>query len=689
MKTLSIFLLALMPHLVSAQQSVIDSLLTELHAAKEDTTKVILFNELAGLYLGLDAVNSMKYSSQANDLAEKLSYSAGLSTSYRHLGKGHFLQGNLDESEANYKLAMKLFEQQNNAKMQAAIWQDLADLYFDNGDYHRSTEYYRQAIEIGKESGDSIINSISYIGIGKINFRKGDYPKALQMSLRGLKLLEKKEGYLKQIASTYRFLGELYRMLDQYDKALEYHRNALKIFEEDGNQTEIAGTLLNIGVVYQIQRKYTEALEYYFSAMEKFKTTGRKIGVGMAIQNIGDIYQKQGDYGKAFEYHQKALILCEEIDDNEGVVYALREMGSDYYMQGQYSLATEAIERSLILANNIGLNHVVRDIYNDLMRLDTLQGDFKKAFNHLRLLYNKERSIFNETSSNQIAEMQTKYETEKKEKEIQIQALTLDKQEAELSQQKNFRNFLILFFIVAAFIGFLLFNRFKLRQKNQQTELKRKNIDIEHRLLRAQMNPHFIFNSLNSIQSYVSKNDTYSAERYLSDFGSLMRSILENSGKSEISVEEEINSLNLYLTLEQLRSGHKFDFEINVAENVDAEFMAIPPMLVQPYIENAIIHGIMNKTTNGNIKIDFTGKENVILCVIEDDGIGREKAMEIRREKKDMHQSMGMQVTKDRLDLLNSQKKIDISFEITDLKDEKAAPLGTRVELKIPYEELI
>ena len=223
------------------------------------------------------------------------------------------------------------------------------------------------------------------------------------------------------------------------------------------------------------------------------------------------------------------------------------------------------------------------------------------------------------------------------------------------------------------------------KEERLHTEFQRKLADMEMSALRAQMNPHFIFNCLNSIENFVIKNDTLRASTYLNDFARLIRLILQNSRSQYVPLVDEIESLELYLQMESLRFTHKFDYEFLVDENVDPRSIEIPPMLIQPYVENAIWHGLMHKNTTGRLDISLSRKNGTLQCVIEDNGIGRQKSMEInaaRRVKK--KKSMGMSITEDRIKLLNELYNMNTEVKIEDLKNADGNSLGTRIEINIP-----
>lgn len=212
--------------------------------------------------------------------------------------------------------------------------------------------------------------------------------------------------------------------------------------------------------------------------------------------------------------------------------------------------------------------------------------------------------------------------------------------------------------------------------------------ELEQKALQLQMNPHFLFNSLNSIQSFVLNNDTDNAIRYLSKFSQLMRRTLANSRESMIPLRDEIQALTLYLEIEKLRFDEKFGFTIHLDPNIDDSYIEIPPMILQPYVENAIIHGLMHTTEKGLLRINISLEKENIICVIEDNGVGREKAAEIKKQSGIERKSRGMLITKERLEILNLYSKDQYTVKIIDLKDGNGKATGTRVEVRLMYKDL-
>jgi ligand-binding sensor domain-containing protein len=236
----------------------------------------------------------------------------------------------------------------------------------------------------------------------------------------------------------------------------------------------------------------------------------------------------------------------------------------------------------------------------------------------------------------------------------------------------------------------------RIRNMRRKHEVEKKMLtiekqvfELEQKALRLQMNPHFIFNSLNAIQNFVLSNDTDKAVNYLAKFSHLMRMILANSTAALITLKDELKALTHYMDLEKLRFDDKFDYQIIRDPSVDEEFVEIPPMLFQPFVENAIIHGLVNSPKRGILEISMQRvSPGILRCTIKDNGIGREKAIEIRNRSGIKRQPKGMIITQERIEIFNKQNRKNFAVKVTDLKDGQGEPAGTMVEFTIQYKEI-
>jgi hypothetical protein len=223
----------------------------------------------------------------------------------------------------------------------------------------------------------------------------------------------------------------------------------------------------------------------------------------------------------------------------------------------------------------------------------------------------------------------------------------------------------------------------RLEEQRQKLELQKNMLELEQKALRLQMNPHFIFNALNSIQSQIGGGNEQTARYYLAKFAKLMRRILDNSRVPLITLEEEIDTLENYLMIEKFAGGDIFDYEININPNIEKDYIKIPPMLLQPFAENAIKHGFKNLDKRGKLEISFEEINGFIECSITDNGIGREKAGELKQKSEAFHKSTALMVTQERLDLINKINRVNL-IEIKDLVEEDGTPVGTSVIIRIP-----
>ena len=252
---------------------------------------------------------------------------------------------------------------------------------------------------------------------------------------------------------------------------------------------------------------------------------------------------------------------------------------------------------------------------------------------------------------------------------------------------------ILAFFISVTLVWSLIYWRMKFVRKKHEIERKMLNIekqifDLEQKALRLQMNPHFIFNSLNAIQNFVIINDTDKAVNYLAKFSHLMRMILANSMQSYIPLKDELRALTHYMDLEKLRFDDKFEYTVRMDPTIDSEFIEVPPMLLQPYVENAIIHGLVHAGHKGKLLVELKKKRDSLICTIEDNGIGREMAIKLREQSGIKRQPRGMMITQERLEILSKQRKKGFSIKITDLKDESGDAAGTRVEIIMQFREI-
>ncbi|MBN3035002.1 MAG: tetratricopeptide repeat protein [Bacteroidales bacterium] len=591
----------------------------------------------------------------------------------------NFLRISVDESLEYGRQALDYSERSGNRRGVARALNMIGVGHSSAGDYESALSYHGQALDIFTELHDSVAMGITHNNIG-VNFKKqGDYSQAVNHYENAYEIALQL-GDRKGIHYALNNLGNVYFDWAKYDRAREYFSLALEISREQGDLSAVAIALNNIGETYNKMQDWDQALSHYRKSLRISRETGARKGILNSLMNIGEIYVHIDKQDTALRYFLDAIGISRELGDQTNYAYASIKAGEFYMNDGNYEKAIGYLLEGLEVAGGLNEPKLEKDVNESLSEYYRARGDFRAALDHYMRFTELKDTLFNRESRQEINELETKYETRKKEDEIRIQQLTIEKQQTRFTIG-------VIFFALIALTAYLLFNRYQLKQKNYRAELERKNIEIEQRLLRTQMNPHFIFNSLNSINSFIAGNNPDAAREFLTKFARLMRYILENSRKSFVPVEDEVNTLQLNMELERLRFSNKFDFTIHVEEGIDTECTFIPPMLVQPFIENAIIHGVGPKEGQGHISVSLSREDGLMLCAVEDDGIGRKKAMELREKAgKPGHKSLGMQVTKERIDLLTERTGKTVSVQIIDLADDQGRPSGTRIELRIPFE---
>jgi len=273
--------------------------------------------------------------------------------------------------------------------------------------------------------------------------------------------------------------------------------------------------------------------------------------------------------------------------------------------------------------------------------------------------------------------LQAEYEDEIKRQEIAALARDNDLRRLKLNQAR-------ITFISAGSFLIIVFLIIMLWIQHKRSKSEHKALILEQKLLRSQMNPHFIFNSLSSIQNFIVTEKPDKASIYLSKFSRLVRNILDNSLEEFVSLEKEVSTIENYLELQKVRYAGKFDYTIDIDKDIDIDTVKIPPMLAQPFIENAIEHGIKHRETPGRIDIRFSLKDHTLVFEVEDDGVGRQKAREIEVLRDPEHKSMATSLTRERLANLNRKLHKKIELEIIDLQNALGEACGTRVVFGVP-----
>jgi Tfp pilus assembly protein PilF len=456
------------------------------------------------------------------------------------------------------------------------------------------------------------------------------------------------------------------------------------VSEEIGNKFGIARSLNNIGLYYSHTGDIPQAFDYYQKSLRIHEEIGNKPSISTLHKNIAQLYKLQGNYSMAIEYYTKSLEIAEEMDDKRLTAAVLNELGESNSKQKNYNQAAAYCKRALQIGQSIGNPESIKGASGNLSEIYSAQGKYKEAYQMHVLFKQMSDSVSNVETRKSTVKKEMQYEFDRREAALKAEHEKKDVlAAAEIKRQTVIRNFTFAGVGLAGIFSFFLMRSYNRRKK---ITFDKQVSEVEMKALRSQMNPHFIFNSLNSINRYVKENDKDNASEYLSKFAKLMRLVLENSREQEVPLEDDLEALELFMQLESLRFQNRFQYVIQVDPGIDKENTLIPPLLLQPFVENSIIHGLPGKE-GGLIKISVNKEENMIRCVVEDNGIGREQSVKIESSKEKKRESLGMKITQERLRIIDQLKNLKTAINIFDLKDAENKMSGLRVELLLPFEE--
>ncbi len=664
---------------------VIDSLNKLLKKEKEDTSRVNILSDLSTQFLNLGEYETAKdYILQAELLSKKINYKKGIAISQNKLGTVYLYKNDYKQAMDYYFAALKKRNELGNKKDIANTLSNIGIVYSRLMDYTNAFKYIYKGLIIREDLEDKQGISSTMIILGNLYMIQKKYSNALQCYLKGLNI-EKERKNKTGISDFTILIGNTYLEQNNFTKALVFYSKGLKIKEDLNDKNGISQLLYNMAVTYYKQNNFSMAREYFIKELKITEEIGEKQSIANALYSIGLTYSSEKKYSYFIEFLRKADTLYKQINNYSGEEKICFEFGNLYDTLSQNDKSYVYFKRGLEISKQIGDKEYTILFYKSLMNHFIKINKYKEANTFQELYFKMKDTLLNEVKEKQIADIQIKYETEKKEKEIE----TLTQKNQILKQQNKIqilevsRNRYIIFGLIGltvliVLIGLLFLRQYRLKALYIKTA-------IEQKLLRSQMNPHFIFNTMMGVQNYIYKQDPESAVKYLSSIVKLMRSILESSREEYISLEKEITSLEHYLILQQLRFKDKFDFTIDIDPAIELENTSIPPMFAQPFIENAIEHGILHKTNGkGLILIKFELKEKTLIMEIKDNGIGRERSKEINQLHQNEHLSVATNITKERLTMLNRRSKKRIQMFITDLKNSNNEAEGTKVTFIFP-----
>ena len=571
----------------------------------------------------------------------------------------------------------------------AKSFRKLGEIYMYHKQYDLAITSFKDAQKARKNTRTSLWLAEAYIETEAFELAS----EVLQPLLKVRKMVP------YQRIELYERLGDSNKGLGDTKKALEFYEEGLTIAQKNQVAPKITDLNSKIADAYAQANRTIEAEGYFNNSLE----LSRKETPTRAIQEkekVADFYNQSNRFTDEIKLRKQSLNELKQlpkkaIAKNKGIVASDSitsqrinyKIANAYIAQDKFNEAIPYLEKSIVEADGEDDLIVQKDATRKLSEVFEFKGDFAKAYttyqNYVALvdtLYiRKEQEISRATRLNrEITSKQNRISSLEQERQLSQSKYSLALTEQQLFEENNKRQKWIIYSLLLGMVLLAIAAFFYYRSNRQQ---KLANNLLALKSLRSQMNPHFIFNALNSVNNYIAKSDERNANRFLSDFSVLMRTVLENSEEDFIPLSKELELLELYVKLEHSRFPDKFDYEVNIAENIDVNSFNIPPMLLQPYIENAIWHGLRYKEEKGFLKINVAQLTPTLLQIeVLDNGIGRKKSAALKTENQKKQKSKGMGNIRKRIAILNGMYKNKVAVSISNLLEDET---GTKVILKL------
>ena len=564
-----------------------------------------------------------------------------------------------------------------NKKQLALSLTALGEVYQYHKQYDLAIVNFRDALTATKTSKTTLLLANAYL----LNKNFSSAEKTLTPLLKIKSLIPFQQVQL------YESLGDAYSGLGQISKAVTFYEEGLVVANKNQITPKLTDLNSKIADAYATDDKTVEAEGFYGNSLKLAEREAPQRAI-QEKEKVADFYNKKSRYNDEIQLRKQSLNELEKLPKSSveanttviasDTITAQRinyKIASAYISQDKYDQAIPYLEKSIVEADSDDDLVVQKDATRKLSEVYENIGNFTKALETYQayvsvvdtLYIRKEQEISRAARFNrEISTKQSRISGLEQERELSQSKYDLAVTEQELIQENNKRQLWVIYSLIVGLILMGLATFFFYRSNQQQ---KLANNLLALKSLRSQMNPHFIFNALNSVNNYIAKNDERSANRYLSEFSTLMRSVLENSEEDFIPLAKELELLALYVKLEHSRFPDKFDYNINCDKQVDVAAFQIPPMLLQPYIENSIWHGLRYKEEKGFLSIDVLQEDSETISItITDNGIGRKKSAALKTQNQKKQKSKGMGNIKKRVAILNDMYKDSIAVHITDLE---------------------
>lgn len=696
------------------QQSPTDSLEAVLTHTTDADKKIDLFQALILEYTEKDIDKVLNYGSKILSLiSSKDDERRG--EIYHYLGATYTKIGRYEQAFAFADSALSCFKRTDNQKeitiAKGKKWNTCRNLTVLNlyKAPDKASKYANLLIEIAFKN-----NNLDQVG--ESYALRGAVLSIQHQAERSFECFDSAIYYLKQtnnqkeLARTYTSIGQNYYKTLNYKEASKWLYKSLETYDSLNLPARTASTLDALASIDMYLKDYPEAIKKHLRAIDIYKKGKHPQNSRIPMLNLGNAYNTTKEWKKAILCFNEIIPLFTELNEYGNLIHAYLLKTTALKEIGQLKLAQESVKKALELKdhayNQVDLLKIytqqaellfltkdysqsiasftmildsAEQIPNLLLQIGALKGlmdnytatdNFKKAFECSTKLLIVNDSLIARNNQKNIKDIEIKYNTEKKEQENKLLL-----KEQELQQKEVLRSRQLLYLSIG--IAFLIFIISLLILRQYKSNATATNNELKSKLLRNQMSPHFLFNSLVAIQSFVYTNNPIKAGDYLSSFAALMRAILDNSSQEYITITKELQWLENYLSLQLLRFKDKFEYQINLDEHIDADNTLIPPMLIQPFIENSIEHGLKKLDKKGLISIRIQQKEDTLWIEVKDNGLGISNKPSSQHKT---HQSRALIITKERLTFLNKKLSKKIDFDI-----KSSANNGTIISFQIPF----
>ncbi|GAA4470236.1 hypothetical protein GCM10023093_31160 [Nemorincola caseinilytica] len=554
-----------------------------------------------------------------------------------------------------------------------------ASAQHEAGDLNDAIATFIQGIDIAHRHGLKDLEADLTLNIGIVYENLADYKSALQHFEAALRAFTTRKDTLS-LGNGYYNMGVLTLHMQNDKLATRYFDLAAQMYTAIGDLSHLAGTYIAIGGSYANMQRHREGLGYLLKARKINDSLNSHETSALCDMNIALCYQELKKADSALYFYGKTLQRFNTMNPDYNHVFLHLNIGSVYEeLLRRPEPAIANYKQALKIAGDISYPLGMCIAYGNLASVYKMIGDHKKANEYLGLQMVIKDTILNREKVAALEEMTARYQTRELDDKNKLLRKENDLQRLRLRNKD---------LLIYSGFGATLLSLVIGVQVVRQNRLKaaRQKLELEQRQLQAQMNPHFIFNCLNSIQQFVLQNDRANANKYLADFALLMRQTLDNSKDGTISLHREIGYLENYLSFEHMRYENKFTHTITCAPDINTYTTEVPAMIVQPFVENAIKHGLCNlEEGGGELRISFYIKDGSLYCEVDDNGIGMKEAQKLKERSFIQHQSHGMELTRQRLALTAKMQNAEHTISIID-RSAQPGGRGTTVIIKFPLD---